>query len=347
MASCCRAGRSLDGEFVYAVKTTGIYCRPSCPSRQSKRENTIFFPGAADAAEAGYRDCPRCHPSSTGREERSLRAVRIACTLIETAEEPPELTQLASHVGFSASHFHREFKKIVGVTPRQYAARKRLEPLQTGLSDDDSITATIYDAGFGSGSRVYETARANLGMTPGEYRQGGKGMDIEFTIADSSMGRLLVAATPNGICCIELGDEDTALVPSLGKRFPAAKLAENREQLRDWVAAISEYIRTPVKGLDLPLDIQGTAFQHRVWEALQEIPAGTTASYSEIANAIGQPSGQRAVASAYGANKLALAVPCHRVIQTDGNLGGYRWGLERKKELLKRERPIQAEKSSD
>lgn len=329
---------SLDGRFVYAVKTTGIYCRPSCPSRQSKRKNTVFFSNPAAATEAGYRECQRCRPNGPNADERCLAAVRSACSAIETAEKMPELDQLAAHVGLSPSYLHRQFKKVVGVTPRQYASRKRLERFQEGLGESATVTTAIYDAGFGSGSRVYESARHTLGMTPGEYRAGGRGLRIEFTLAKSDLGLLLVAATEQGVCCIEIGSERKTLCASLRERFPAAQLSENDEGLRDCVQEITRYVRTPTTGLDLPLDIQGTAFQQRVWKALQDIPRGETASYSDVAAAIGKPTAHRAVASACAANKLALAVPCHRVVRTDGKLGGYRWGLQRKQQLLDNEK---------
>ncbi len=325
---------ALDGEFVYAVRTTGVYCRPSCPSRRSKRENTVFFATPVEAEQTGYRECLRCRPTQPSVEERRVQAVRAACAVIDAAEQAPGLSELAATVGLSPSHLHRQFKRLVGVTPREYAAGKRVARLQDGLHTGRTVADAIFAAGYGSGSRVYETAKRTLGMTPGQYRDGGRNLTIEFTVTHSSLGRMLVAATDQGVCCIEFGTSKKALQQSLTKRFPAARVKENDDDLRQWVADITAFIQTPKLGLRLPLDVQGTAFQQRVWKALQDIPAGRTASYRDVAAAIGQPTAHRAVASACSANKLAVAIPCHRVVRTDGKLGGYRWGLERKRQLL-------------
>ncbi len=330
---------SLDGKFVYAVSTTGIYCRPSCPSRQSKRENTVFFTTPVDAERAGYRACLRCRPTQSTVEERHVQAVRTACAAIDAAEQAPGLKELAAAVELSPSHFHRQFKRLVGLTPREYAAGKRVARLQDQLHEGSPVADAIYAAGYGSSSRVYETAKRTLGMTPGEYRDGGRNVTIDFTVTQSPLGKLLVAATAQGVCCIEFGSNAKALRKSLTERFPAARLTENDNNLRQWVSNITAFIRTPRHGLRLPLDIQGTAFQQRVWKALQDIPPGRTSSYREVAAAIGQPTAHRAVASACSANKLALAIPCHRVVRTDGQLGGYRWGLDRKRKLLANEKP--------
>jgi len=330
----------LDGTFVYAVKTTGIFCRPSCPSRQSKRENTIFFAFAAEAENAGYRECLRCRPTRLGVEDPRVRAIRRACEVIDAADQPPPLNELAAAVGLSPSHLHREFKRLTGVTPREYAAGKRVARLQEGLTAGEPISDAIYAAGYGSGSRVYENAKRTLGMTPGQYRAGGKNLTIDFTVLPSALGPLLVAATGQGVCCIEFGADETSLRARLTQRFPAAQLEANDDRLREWVATLTRFIETPGHALKLPLDIQGTIFQRRVWTALQSIPVGRTASYRDVAAAIGQPSAHRAVASACAANKLAVAIPCHRVVRTDGKLGGYRWGLERKRRLLANERAV-------
>ena len=331
---------ALDGDFVYAVRTTGVYCRPSCPSRQSRRENTVFFTTPVEAEHAGYRECLRCGPTRSSVEERRLEAVRAACAAIDEAEQAPALRELAATVGLSPSHLHRQFKRLLGVTPREYASGRRVARLRDRLHTGRPVADAIYEAGFGSSSRVYETAKRTLGMTPGQYRDGGRNVTIEFTVARSPLGHLLVATTDQGICCIEFGSSETMLQERLAERFPAARLKENDDDLRQSVADITAFIRTPRHGLRLPLDIQGTAFQHRVWKALQAIPPGRTASYREVAAAIGQPTAHRAVARACSANKLALAIPCHRVVRTDGQLGGYRWGLERKRRLLEREKAV-------
>ncbi len=327
----------FDEQFVFAVKTTGIYCRPSCPARRPRHENTAFFATPAAAEQAGFRPCLRCRPAAESPAARRLSAITKACTIIETAATPPALTELAAAVGLSASHFHRQFKLLTGVTPKQYAAGKRLQHLQARLNADHSVTDAIYAAGYGSGSRVYENSEKTLGMLPSKYRSGGKDQAIRFTMAKSPLGLLLVAATDKGVCCIEIGDSRQSLEQSLRKRFPAASLSEDEADLQCSVVAIITFINTPSDGLQLPLDIQGTAFQQRVWKALQAIPPGATASYKELAAAIGKPTAQRAVAQACGANKLALAIPCHRVVRANGELGGYRWGVDRKQRLLARE----------
>ncbi len=332
-----RDGR-FDDDFIFAVRTTGIYCRPSCPARRPKRENTVFFDSAIEAEKDGYRSCKRCHPHSASLEERRAAAVRKACAIVEAAEEPPRLNDLAAAVGLSPSHFHRQFKFLTGVTPKEYAAGKRVKRLQDRLSAGRSVADATYESGFGSSSRVYEASKATLGMTPAQYRAGGKDLAIRYTVAKSTLGNLLVGATHDGVCCIELGDSKKVLRQSLKDRFPAARLKEDKAELRQWVSEITRFLKTPARGLKLPLDIQGTAFQQRVWKALQAIPMGQTASYQDIAVAIGKPTAQRAVAQACGANKLALAIPCHRVVRTDGELGGYHWGVERKRRLLEQER---------
>lgn len=328
----------FDEQFVFAVKTTGIYCRPSCPARRPKRENTAFYDSACDAERAGFRACLRCYPNAQSPAERRLNTIKKACTIIESAEEPPILGELAEAVGLSQSHFHRQFKLLVGVTPKEYAAGKRVKRLQNKLNADRPVTDAIYEAGYGSGSRVYQSSKKTLGMTPSTYRAGGKGQSIRFTIAQSALGLFLVAATDTGVCCIEFGATRKALKQSLRGRFPAATVTEDEADLKRWVSTIAAFIRTPNSGLQLPLDIQGTAFQRRVWKALQAIPLGQTASYQEVAVAIGKPTAQRAVAQACGANKLALAIPCHRVVRTNGELGGYRWGVDRKDYLLEHEK---------
>jgi len=329
---------SLDGAFVYAVRTTGVFCRPSCPSRLSRRDNTEFFPSPAAAIAAGYRECKRCRPMEKAEEDPRAETIRTACAMIEAAEETPTAKQLASDLGLSASHLRREFKRLTGVTMREFAAGRRVERLQKALRQGRAVSDAIFDAGYGSGSRVYENANRTLGMTPAKYRDGGAGLSISYTTAPSCLGLILVAATERGICCIEFGEDSESLRDSLSNRFPAAYIERDEGRLEEWLASITKFIATPRVGLSLPLDIQGTAFQRRVWKALQSISIGSTSSYGEIAAELGKPKAHRAVARACAANPIAVAIPCHRVLRTDGSLGGYRWGLERKAKLLARER---------
>ena len=320
--------------FVFAVKTTGIYCRPTCPSRRPKRVNVTFYQTANQARAAGFRPCKRCNPDGVGLDERRLSVVREACRMIDEAEEPPRLKDLAKALGLSPSHFHRQFKGALGVTPREYAAARRIERLQRGLAAGRPVTEAIYEAGFGSDSRVYASSKSALGMSPSEYRAGGKNQAIRYTLAKCELGWLLVAATDQGICNIALGDDRKMLRRTLEERFPGANISRDDETLKDWVSEVARFARTPTRGLSLPLDVRGTAFQRRVWRALQAIPVGETSTYQDIARAIGEPQAHRAVANACGANPLALAIPCHRVLRKDGSLGGYRWGTERKRRLL-------------
>ena len=327
-----------DGRFVYAVRTTRIYCRPTCPSRRPKRENVLFFGSPALAEAAGYRACKRCTPDAPSTSDKQIQMVRKVCELVETSPEPPQLTELADAVGVSRFHLHRVFKDIVGVTPKQFAAEARKRRLQADLEAGAPVADAIYAAGYGSSSRVYENANNTLGMTPAVYRDGAKDVTIRYTVTESPLGLVLVAATDKGICSIALGDSKPALDAVLRKRFPKATLVEAGEALSAWVKALVGFIRSPARGLDLPLDIQGTAFQQRVWQALQAIPVGHTASYQDIARAIGEPRAARAVAQACASNNIALAIPCHRVIRQDGSVSGYRWGVERKRRLLDEER---------
>lgn len=327
-----------DGCFVYAVKSTGIYCRPTCPSRRPKLENVAFFDVINDAEQAGYRPCKRCRPDALSQQQQQRQAIERACQLIETAAEPPVLQELADIAGLSRFHFHRVFKEIVGVTPKEYASMRRVNRLQQDLQNGSSVTEAIYEAGFGSSSRVYEKADATLGMTPGRYRDGGKDLQIRFALAQSTLGWVLVAATNKGICAIELADEAESLRQRLQLRFANATITEDAAELTDWLQTVVDFIETPQQGLDLPLDIRGTAFQRQVWKALQAIPQGQTASYSDIAQQIGKPKAVRAVAQACANNQIALAIPCHRVVRSDGSLGGYRWGNQRKQQLLEKER---------
>jgi len=325
-----------DGRFVYAVRTTGIFCRPSCPSRRPKRENVVFFADPESAVEAGFRPCRRCRPDQRGPSPAE-RAVARACRLIETSEELPSLDALAESVGLSPHHFHRTFKRLTGVTPRAWAAERRAARLRDNLVAAQSVTSAMYDAGYAASSRLYEESGQRLGMRPTEFRAGGPGQRIRFALAETSLGTLLVAATERGVCAIEFGDDPQALVTTLQDRFHQAELLGADPAFEETVARICAYVEQPAGSLDLPLDIRGTAFQHRVWAELRKIPAGQTFSYAEVARAIGSPGAHRAVAQACARNPVAVAVPCHRVVRTDGGLSGYRWGVARKAALIARE----------
>jgi AraC family transcriptional regulator, regulatory protein of adaptative response / methylated-DNA-[protein]-cysteine methyltransferase len=332
-----RRDPAFDGKFFFAVRTTGVFCRPSCASRPAKRENVAFFSNVVEAENAGYRACKRCRPDKLGAPDPQIEAVKRACERIDSAEEAPKLADLALSAGLSPYHFHRVFKSITGVTPKAYAAATRARRAADKLRTAGTVTEAIYDAGFNSSSRFYESTAARLGMTPGAVRRGGAGAAIRFAIGQASLGAVLVAATKKGVCAIMLGDDAHALVRELQDRFPNAELEGGDAEFERMVARVVGLVEAPGQRLDLPLDIRGTAFQQRVWAALRAIPPGKTATYKEIARAIGQPSAVRAVAQACGANPLAVAIPCHRVVRTDGDLSGYRWGVERKRKLLDRE----------
>jgi AraC family transcriptional regulator of adaptative response/methylated-DNA-[protein]-cysteine methyltransferase len=329
---------ALDGSFVYAVKTTGIYCRPSCPSRAPKRRNVVFCETMADAEAKGFRACRRCNPGGRSLAETTADAVARACRMIENAEETPKLETLAASAGVSPFHFHRKFKAVTGLTPKAYGAAQRARRVRAVLADASSVTAAIYAAGFGSNSRFYETSNQVLGMTPSAYRQGGKDAEIRFAVGESSLGPILVARSEKGICAISLGDDAAVLVRDLEDRFPNAALIGGDGEFEQLVAQVVGFVEQPRIGLDLPLDVRGSAFQERVWRALREVPAGKTASYAEIARRLGEPKAVRAVAQACAANPIAVAIPCHRVVRNDGALSGYRWGVERKRALLEKER---------
>lgn len=326
---------AADGRFFYSVKTTGVYCRPSCASRTARPENVTFHLTAVAAERAGFRPCKRCKPDQPAGQQ----AARVAelCRWIERAEQTPSLEMLAQHAGLSPWHLHRVFKAVTGLTPRAYAAAHRVQRVKTGLRYGVTVTEAIYSAGYNSNARFYEHSNAVLGMTPTRYRAGGADMAIRFAIGECSLGAILVAASARGICAILLGDDPDALAHDLQDRFPRAELLGGDAGFERWVAQVVGFVEQPRLGLDLPLDVRGTAFQQRVWQALQKIPAGTTASYSEIAQRIGAPKSVRAVAGACAANALAVAIPCHRVVRTDGGLSGYRWGVARKRALLDRE----------
>lgn len=322
--------------FLYGVRTTGVYCRPGCTSRLPLRANTMFFETIEAAQAAGLRPCKRCRPTEASAS-RHLAAIERACALLRTSETTPSLGELADAAGMSRFHFHRVFKQVTGATPRDYARTRQLGRLAEELEAGEPVTQAIYASGFGSSSRAYETAPAALGMTPGARRRGGSGETVRFATVETPLGWALVAATGRGICMTALGDDRGALISALRRRFPAAEIVADDAGLSDWADRIVGFITNPDRALDLPLDIQGTAFQAQVWRALQKIPVGKTATYTEIAAALGRPKAVRAVARACAENKLALLVPCHRVIRRDGELGGYRWGLERKRALLARE----------
>jgi len=329
--------READGLFYYSVRSTGVYCRPSCPSRGAKRANVAFHATRLDAESAGFRPCLRCKPDQPPLAERQAAAVAQACRLIDAASEEPDLGTLAEACGMSRFHFHRVFKAHTGITPKAYAAARRAERLKQGLAQADSVTAAAYDAGFNSSGRFYAASPGVLGMTPGRYRSGGGGERIHFAVAACSLGALLVAATDKGICSILLGDDPDALVRDLQDRFPKAELVGAEAGFEATVAQVVAFVEAPRIGLDLPLDLRGTAFQQRVWQALRSIPAGRTVGYAELAAQLGMPQGARAVAGACAANPVAIAVPCHRVVRNDGSISGYRWGVERKRVLLERE----------
>ncbi len=326
---------AADGRFVYAVRTTGVYCRPSCPSRRARAENVRFYASGAEAEAAGFRPCRRCHPQGQSTAEANAALVAEACRLIEMSETPPALETLAARIGMSAHHFHRQFKAVTGLTPREWGAAHRARRLRAGLDDGQgSVTQAIYEAGYNSNSRFYERSDEVLGMTPTEYRQGGRDAEIRFALAQCSLGAILVAESARGICMIALDDAPEPLLRALQDRFPRARLIGGDAAFEARVARVIGFVETPRLGLDLPLDIRGTAFQQRVWQALRQIPAGETASYAEIAQRIGAPRAVRAVAQACAANQIAVAIPCHRVVRTDGTLSGYRWGVARKRALL-------------
>lgn len=332
-----RRDRLAAGAFVYGVVTTGVYCLPDCPSRLPRRENVRYFAGCEEAERAGFRPCRRCNPSSPGKRDPRIDAIAEACRTIESADRMPTLKELADAVGMSRFHFHKMFKKMLGVTPAQFAREKRMERIRKQLREKATITDAVYGAGFASGSRFYENASGKLGMKPAQYRNGGENMLIRLAVAECYLGWVLVAATEKGICAIEIGDDPDTLRERLRQRFSRAEFLENDPGFAEIVNRVLALLESPGDELDLPLDIQGTAFQRRVWEALREIPAGSTVSYTELAHRIGRPEAVRAVATAVAANKIAVAVPCHRVVRLDGNLAGYRWGIERKKKILEQE----------
>jgi len=332
-----RRDRTADGAFYYSVRTTGVYCRPSCAARLARREHVRFHATCAEAEQAGFRPCKRCRPHEPALAAQHAAAMAKACRLIEATADMPNLDALAEAAGMSRFHFHRIFKTITGVTPKAYAAAHRAQRVRDALSRSDTVTEAIYSAGFNSNARFYATSSEVLGMTPTHFRSGGHGASIRFAVGECSLGSILVAATDRGVCAIMLGDDPDALVRDLQDRFPKARLIGGDTDFEQLVAKVVGFVEAPARGLDLPLDVQGTAFQQRVWQALRAIPSGATASYTEIAERIGAPQAVRAVAQACASNALAVAIPCHRVVRRDGALAGYRWGVERKRALLERE----------
>lgn len=324
-----------DGRFVFAVRTTGIYCRPSCPSRRPRRDSVEFYANPNEAERAGYRACLRCKPTQISEQAQYVAGAR---KILDNAESAVTLADLSKRVGLSAFHLQRLFKRATGLSPREYQTARRMQHVKSGLRKGDDVTTALYDAGFGSPSRLYEKAPQQLGMTPGEYRRGGSGLNIRYALVPTPLGRMLVAATERGLCAVRFGDTVSELEKSLREEFYAAEFHRDDKALREYVEPLLAAIRGEKTSIDLPLDIRATAFQKKVWERLRQIPRGETRSYTDIAREIGVPAAVRAVARACAANPVAITVPCHRVIRSDGDLAGYRWGIERKKKLLERER---------
>lgn len=328
---------AADDTFFYSVRTTGVYCRPSCASRRARAENVRFHETRVDAERAGFRPCKRCKPDQPSLTEQHAERVTEACRLIETLQRVPSLERLAGEAGLSPFHFHRVFKAVTGLTPREYAIAHRGNRVRRELGRNRTVTQAIYQSGYDSNGRFYAESRQVLGMTPTVYRSGGTDAEIRFAIGECSLGSILVASSELGVCAIMLGDDPEALARDLQDRFPRARLIGGDAEFEKLVSQVVGFVEVPALGLDLPLDVRGTAFQQRVWRALREIPAGKTASYTDIAGRIGSPKAVRAVAAACAANPLAVAIPCHRVVRTDGELAGYRWGVERKRALLDKE----------
>ena len=323
-----------DGRFVFAVRTTGIYCRPSCPSRRPRRDSVEFFADPQQAERAGYRACLRCKPTEISAQARAVIGAR---QLLDEAEGVMTLAELSKRVGVSPFHLQRLFKRATGLSPREYQSARRMQQVKHGLRKGDDVTTALYDAGFGSPSRLYEKSSQQLGMTPGTYRQRGAGMTIRYAIVPSSLGHMMVAATSRGLCAVRFGESATELERDLGEEFEAAEIHRDDAALRPYVQPLLANLRGENPTIDLPLDVRATAFQKRVWDELRRIPRGETRSYSEVAHAIGDAKAVRAVARACASNPVAIAVPCHRVVRSDGDISGYRWGVERKKKLLEQE----------
>jgi len=335
---------SADGAFVYAVLSTGIYCRPSCPSRRPRREQVVFFSLPEAAERGGFRACLRCRPGAAPSVDPSIEKVRAVCRAVDAAIAASggtgtdlSLAVLSANAGMGPHQLERAFRRAVGITPRQYADAQRLRYLKGRLNKGDNVTRALYDAGYGSSSRLYERAPSHLGMTPATYRRGGEGMQIHYTVSDSPLGRMLVGATDRGISALYIGDSDSKLEAALHKEYPRAKIARDRTGLSKWLRKILAHLRGHEPHLDLPTDVQATAFQRRVWEELRRIPYGATRTYGEVARSIGRPAAIRAVARACATNPVSVVVPCHRVVRKSGDLAGYRWGIDRKRALLEHE----------
>ncbi len=328
-----------DGRFVYAVRSTGIFCRPSCPAKRPGREQVEFFSNPEGAKAAGYRPCRRCRPDEAATSDKQLQLVQLLCDQIRSRpDSPPTLAQLSAQVGVSPHHLQRTFRRLMGVTPRQFAEACRLGQLKEHLKNGEEVTTALYEVGYGSSSRLYERAPLQLGMTPAAYRRGGSGARMGYTVVDSPLGRLLVAATERGVSAVSLGDRDEELEAGLRKEYPSAEIYRDDAGLSPWASLLVGHLSGRQPHLDLPLDVRATAFRWQVWQQLRSIPFGDTRSYGEIARSLGRPAAVRAVARACAANPLALVIPCHRAVRQDGDPGGYRWGTERKRLLLARER---------
>jgi AraC family transcriptional regulator of adaptative response/methylated-DNA-[protein]-cysteine methyltransferase len=328
-----------DGTFVYGVTSTGVYCRPSCPSRRPRADRVRFFDTTSEAKQAGFRACKRCRPDTVGLAQPGIDAVRrVSAYLAVHADQTVTLDHLARIASMSPHHLQRRFKAIVGLSPREFQSAVRAGKLRTSLRDGRDVTTAIYEAGYGSPSRVYEAAPTGKGMSLSNYRRGGAGMQIKYSTLTSGAGVVLVAATENGVCAVKIGSSEAALAGDLRREYPAAEIEADRKPRSEWVKAIAQHLRGDTPSLDLPIDVRATAFQWKVWRALQQIPYGETRAYAEVAKSIGRPKAARAVARACAANPVALVVPCHRVIPSAGGVGGYRWGAARKARLLENER---------
>jgi AraC family transcriptional regulator, regulatory protein of adaptative response / methylated-DNA-[protein]-cysteine methyltransferase len=325
---------SLDGAFVFAVRSTGIYCRPSCPARRPGKEQVVFFPGSMEAEESGFRPCHRCQPREAGRSPKA-KLVDQVCKYIEAnLQRRLTLSILSRQVGLSPYHFQRTFKRVLGISPRQYVEARRLAKMKRFLRNGETVNNSLYKAGFSSRSRIYENVPGGFGVNPGEFRRGGEGLRIRYGIIDSPLGRLLVAATERGVCSVCIGDSDTLVERSLAEDYPSAILYRSDQGMKEMTGAFAKYFEGERLALNLPLDVKATAFQSKVWKIIQSIPFGKTATYSQIAEELGEPDASRAVARACATNPVALVIPCHRVIGKDGSLRGYRWGNKRKQTLL-------------